>query len=447
MVELVDGRGRVRERRPSAAAARASRRHGGDDLGARPRSGDRRAAGVRHRHGAVSAGLDRGRLHGRRDRGAARAARGWSASSAWTRSCRSTASSRRRRSRRPRWPARWAEGELADDFAIVVVKRAEQPKDSDGVNHRRTALAALVFGAGTGSLATEIAASRMLAPYFGSSTIVWAEPDRDRARRSRGRLLAGGRVADRHPEPRLLGLIVLAATTLIAMTPSSPALPRRGGRQPRRRFGRSGDRLVLRRPAPVRAGRRPARDGLALRDPARDHRRRDGRCRCRSLLRAVDVRLAARHVRSCPDRDPARQDAADAAPDRSAARALGLVPARPQAARLVGAIAALAAIPPGAIKSDRGCCEEDSLYQFIQVLERDDGRRLLRLNEGVAVHSVWREDTVLTGGVWDAFLALPPLLDRPCDPLRSWATRAGRPRAWASSIPARRSTGSSSTLP
>ena len=36
-----------------------------------------------------------------------------------------------------------------------------------------------------------------------------------------------------------------------------------------------------------------------------------------------------------------------------------------------------------------------------------------RLNEGVAVHSVWREDEVLTGGVWDAFLALPPLLDRP----------------------------------
>jgi spermidine synthase len=47
------------------------------------------------------------------------------------------------------------------------------------------------------------------------------------------------------------------------------------------------------------------------------------------------------------------------------------------------------------------------------VIQRDDGRRLLRLNEGVAVHSIWRRDTVLTGGVWDAFLALPPLLDRP----------------------------------
>ena len=47
------------------------------------------------------------------------------------------------------------------------------------------------------------------------------------------------------------------------------------------------------------------------------------------------------------------------------------------------------------------------------MIQRDDGRRLLRLNEGVAVHSIWRRDTVLTGGVWDAFLAVPPLLDRP----------------------------------
>ena len=71
-------------------------------------------------------------------------------------------------------------------------------------------------------------------------------------------------------------------------------------------------------------------------------------------------------------------------------------------------------LPPGAVKPEPGLLhEEDSLYQFIQVVERPDGRRLLRLNEGVAVHSVWRADTVLTGGVWDAFLALPPLLDRP----------------------------------
>ena len=31
------------------------------------------------------------------------------------------------------------------------------------------------------------------------------------------------------------------------------------------------------------------------------------------------------------------------------------------------------------------------------------------------MHSVWHEDSVLTGGVWDTFLLVPPLLDRPVE--------------------------------
>jgi spermidine synthase len=81
---------------------------------------------------------------------------------------------------------------------------------------------------------------------------------------------------------------------------------------------------------------------------------------------------------------------------------------------LAAAIGALVVVPPGAVKPVPGVLhEEDSLYQFIQVLQRPDGKRVLHLNEGVAVHSVWRPQTVLTGGVWDAFLAVPALLDRP----------------------------------
>src|SRR5207237_8066814 len=83
----------------------------------------------------------------------------------------------------------------------------------------RLALGALVFGAGIGALATEITASRLLEPYFGSSTVVWANLI--------GIVLAalalgywlGGRVADRHPRPTLLGFIVLGAALTVAAIP------------------------------------------------------------------------------------------------------------------------------------------------------------------------------------------------------------------------------------
>ena len=80
-------------------------------------------------------------------------------------------------------------------------------------------LSVLVFVAGCATLATEISASRLLAPYFGSSTIVWANII--------GLILIylsigywlGGKLADRRPEPRLLGLVVLVAAVVIAATP------------------------------------------------------------------------------------------------------------------------------------------------------------------------------------------------------------------------------------
>ena len=84
---------------------------------------------------------------------------------------------------------------------------------------RPAALLTLVFLAGTGTMATEIAASRLLAPYYGSSTIVWANLI--------GLVLAslalgywiGGRWADRRPSARLLGYIVLTGAAMVAIVP------------------------------------------------------------------------------------------------------------------------------------------------------------------------------------------------------------------------------------
>ena len=309
----------------------------------------------------------------------------------------------------------WTGGELTDDFAVVVVKRSPQLERHGGMNRSQAALAALVFGAGIGSLATEIAASRMLAPYFGSSTIVWANLI--------GIVLAGlalgywlgGKLADRRPERRLLGLIVLAAALWVAMTPflARPFLDAAVGNLDDASAGAVIGSffavLLLFAPAVVLLGMvSPFAIRLAITDVESA-----GEVAGRFYALSTFGSLVGTFVPALiliPLVGTQRTLLATAALLAiSASFLLGR-----KAVVLAAAIAALVALPPGAVKAEEGLLhEEDSLYQFIQVVERDDGRRLLRLNEGVAVHSVWRKDTVLTGGVWDAFLALPPLLDRP----------------------------------
>src|SRR3954468_20070928 len=77
----------------------------------------------------------------------------------------------------------------------------------------------LVFAVGAGSLGAEIAAVRLLSPYFGASTVVWAN--------TIGVVLValsvgywlGGRLADRHPHMRGLCLLALTAAGLLALVP------------------------------------------------------------------------------------------------------------------------------------------------------------------------------------------------------------------------------------
>jgi spermidine synthase len=68
------------------------------------------------------------------------------------------------------------------------------------------------------------------------------------------------------------------------------------------------------------------------------------------------------------------------------------------------------AIPAGTIKaaeSGRVLYETETAHQYARVVERDDGSRVLELNEGQAVHSLWRRGTYLTGDYWDGHLVLP----------------------------------------
>ena len=49
----------------------------------------------------------------------------------------------------------------------------------------------------------------------------------------------------------------------------------------------------------------------------------------------------------------------------------------------------------------------DAEYQYARVVEEPDGERKLELNEGQAVHSLYRPGSYLTGDYWDEFLVLP----------------------------------------
>ena len=81
------------------------------------------------------------------------------------------------------------------------------------------ALAVLVFIVGVGSLGAEIAAARLLAPYFGDSTIIWANTiGVCLIALALGHWL-GGRFADRHPHIEGLRVLVLIAAALLSVVP------------------------------------------------------------------------------------------------------------------------------------------------------------------------------------------------------------------------------------
>jgi spermidine synthase len=276
------------------------------------------------------------------------------------------------------------------------------------------ALSAVVFGAGTGSLATEICASRLLAPYYGSSTIVWANLI--------GLVLAslsvgywlGGRLADRCPDPRLLGKLILGAAGLVAVLPfvTTPLLDVAAEGLDEISAGAVigsffATLLLFAPPVALLGTVAPFAVRLAL-DDVSEAGAVAGRLYALSTAGSLLGTFLPALV-LIPLVGTQRTMLLSAAV--LAASATPLLGRRWLVA--VVAPAALLAIPPGAVKAAEGTVyEHESPYQFIQVREVDGARRLY-LNEGIAVHSLWRPQTVLTGGVWDTFLAVPTLLGRP----------------------------------
>ncbi len=279
----------------------------------------------------------------------------------------------------------------------------------------RRGLGVTVFLAGAASLATEMGASRLVAPYFGSSNVVWANVI--------GLMLAflalgywlGGRLADLRPQRTLLAQILLVAALLLAATPFAArpllrmALHGVDALSVGVVLGSFAGVLVLFvLPVTLMGAVSPFAIRLAISDIG-EAGRIAGRLYALSTVGSILGTFVAALV-AIPLVGTRRTLLGAAV-----LLALAAVPLAPRRALAVAIlVAAAVALPPGGIKRASGVIwEGESQYQYVRVVQYDDGSRALEENEGIADQSLWYPHSVLTGGYWDQFQVLPRLLVRP----------------------------------
>ena len=274
-------------------------------------------------------------------------------------------------------------------------------------------LPAVVFTAGASSLATEICATRLLAPYFGQSTVVWANVI--------GLILIylsvgywlGGRLADRHPTRRTLGLILVIAALCTAVLPfvARPflnlALHGFAAVSVGTVVGSFLSTLLLFSvPVTLLGMASPFALRLALTDIDRAGRT-SGRLSSLATVGAIIGTFGSALV-LIPGVGTQRTLLIAAL-----LVALVSIPLLMRPALVASAVVVvLLILPPGLVKETQGTlAERETAYQFVQVV-RESGRIVMRFDDGVADQSVYRADTALTGGEWDMPLVVPPMLDR-----------------------------------
>lgn len=276
-------------------------------------------------------------------------------------------------------------------------------------------LAALTFVAGGGTLSTEICASRLLAPYFGSSTVVWANII--------GLILVylslgywlGGRLADRRPDARLLGVLVLVAAAFVAATPfaARPILDVAVRGFDSISVGEVVGSFVAALglfavPVTLLGTVSPFAVRLALADV--EHA---GETAGRLYAISTVGSILGTFVSALVAIEAFGTERTMVGTAALLALGAALVAGR-RTLPVAVAIGAVLLVPPGAVKAQAGLLyETESPYQYVSVVQLPDGSRALELNEGVAYHSLWEPHGVLTGGYWDLFGLLPPLLGRP----------------------------------
>jgi spermidine synthase len=302
-------------------------------------------------------------------------------------------------------------------------------------------LEVLVFTVGAATLGAEIAAARLMAPFFGDSTIIWANTIAVVLVALAVGYWFGGRMADRRPHLRALCALVLVAAVLLGLVPlvAHPFLTLSVDAFDTYSIGAFAGSLLgvlvlVAVPVLMLGAVSPWAIRLRL-EAVEDSGEVAGRMYAISTVGSLVGTFAAALL-LIPLVGTQRTFLAFAL-------ALAVVAACGLGGRWAAAplgLAVLLALPPGAVKAAPGArvlAEEETPYQYARVVAERDGERRLELNEGQAVHSVWRAHTYLTGDYWDAFLVDPlAALGRPPRDVAILGTGAGTTaRAYAHFFP------------
>jgi spermidine synthase len=280
----------------------------------------------------------------------------------------------------------------------------------------------LAFTGGLVSLGLEIAASRLLAPFFGTSTPIWGALI--------GLILlyltigywAGGRLADRHPDPAWLYRLTAAAAALALVVPplARPILLLSRNALAALDAGAFVGALLA-----VILLFAPAVILLGMVSPWVIRLRLERVERAGSAAGAVYALSTAGSILGAflpafwwiPSYGT-RATILGLGATLLLVSAAGLLLERGGRGAAVAGIAALpllaaAVLPPQIRPPAAGVelYESESEYGYIQVTQVGTQRRLI-LNEGEAIHSVYDPESVLTGGYWDWF-TLSPLFAPP----------------------------------
>ena len=275
----------------------------------------------------------------------------------------------------------------------------------------RLPLEVLVFVVGVSTLGAEIAAARLMAPFFGASTVVWANTIAVVLVALSVGYWFGGRLADRRPDLRSLCGLVVVASVLLGLVPvvADPFLSLSVEAFDRVSVGAFAGSLfgvlvLVAAPVLLLGAVSPWAIRLKLRS-VEGSGETAGRMYAISTVGSL-VGTFASSLLLIPLVGTTHTFLILAVLCAGVA-AIGLG-GRWLAAP--AALVALLALPDGAVKASgegRVIHETDTTHQYARVVELPDGERHLELNEGQAVHSVYRPDSVLTDNVWDGYLVLP----------------------------------------